>query len=99
MSKSQHAGATDSAGRTVYYPYGQARSGYILTDPERERAIRIGILKTFPNKSRPIVYCCFCRSCKSSISLSAIIRSLPMRFFPPFSGWLYWSIGSFGARR
>ena len=31
---------TDSAGCKVYYPYGQIRSGYVVTDATRENAIR-----------------------------------------------------------
>ncbi|SDP32746.1 hypothetical protein [Afipia sp. GAS231] len=31
---------TDAAGRTIYYPYGAAYSGYIVTEAARERAIR-----------------------------------------------------------
>lgn len=30
----------DSEGRSVYFPYGKARSGYIVTDPAREGALR-----------------------------------------------------------
>src|SRR5689334_11760866 len=31
---------TDASGRTVYYPYGPAWNGYVVTDPAREQALR-----------------------------------------------------------
>jgi hypothetical protein len=42
----------DSTGRTVYYPYGRGRSGYIINDPVRESALRDADRK-FDEASKP----------------------------------------------
>lgn len=90
---------TDATGRTVFYPHGPAFRGYVVTDPERERAIRAGlgappglVLAEVLLALVSLVAFGFLLPSRPHIALVIALGALCALFVPLGLWWNYWRV-------